>query len=68
MSSVDERIAKVYHWSNGMTMVFDHDGKQMPEYQGPTEKVLPILRENGWIGPKQVRNWFGPEAINVLGY
>jgi hypothetical protein len=27
-------IANVYVFVNGMAMVFDEDGRQMPEYQG----------------------------------
>jgi hypothetical protein len=37
--SEEPRITNVYHWANGMTMVFDQFGQQMPEYQGPTEEV-----------------------------
>lgn len=32
-------ITNVYHWPNGMTMVFDQFGQQMSDYQGPTEEV-----------------------------
>lgn len=32
-------IKKVIHWANGMVMVFDENGKQMPEYQGIYEEV-----------------------------
>jgi hypothetical protein len=35
----DRTITSVYHWANGMTMVFDQHGEQMPDYQGPTEEV-----------------------------
>lgn len=28
-------ISEVTLWSNGMLMVFDAHGQQMPEYQGP---------------------------------
>jgi len=28
---------KVILWQNGLVMVFDDEGQQMPEYQGPVE-------------------------------
>jgi hypothetical protein len=33
------RITNVYVFENGMCMVFDQNGKQMPEYQGEWVKV-----------------------------
>ncbi len=33
-------ITHVYLWSNGMVMVFDQFGQQMPEYQGCYEDVV----------------------------
>lgn len=32
-------IDSVYLWQNGMVMVFDEVGDQIPEYQGPLPKV-----------------------------
>ena len=32
-------IAKVVVFGNGMVMVFDKDGKQLPQYQGPKSEV-----------------------------
>lgn len=32
-------IHSVILWTNGMVMSFDHQGQQMPEYQGPFERV-----------------------------
>lgn len=32
-------IRKVYKWQNGMVMVFDQFGEQMPDYQGRYEEV-----------------------------
>lgn len=29
----------VIRWQNGMVMVFDNKGKQMPDFQGPIEEV-----------------------------
>ena len=31
-------IAKVIRWQNGMVMVFDEAGQQMPDYQGTWEE------------------------------
>ncbi|MBJ6986047.1 hypothetical protein [Devosia sp. MC521] len=44
-------IAEVYHFTNGMTLVFDQHGEQMPEFQGRTTEVLPMLRAAGWDRP-----------------
>jgi hypothetical protein len=41
---IDQRIANIYLFSNGMVMVFDQDGRQIPEYQGPRERVLDLLK------------------------
>jgi len=30
----DERIIHVYRFTNGMVVVFDRDGEQIPRYQG----------------------------------
>ncbi len=35
------RIKSVYHWPNGMAMVFCEHGQQMPYYQGPSA----VMRE-----------------------
>jgi hypothetical protein len=32
-------IRDVYAFQNGMCMVFDEKGQQMPDYQGPTDEV-----------------------------
>lgn len=34
-----KKINKVYVFTNGMCMVFDKDGEQIPEYQGRWEEV-----------------------------
>jgi hypothetical protein len=44
------RITNVYSFANGMTMVFDQHGKQMPEFQGPTDEVMPKIRVAGFTG------------------
>lgn len=39
-------IRKVILWQNGMVMVFDENGQQMSDYQGPKEEVWEkILRD-----------------------
>jgi hypothetical protein len=39
-------IEHVYRFANGLVMVFDEDGEQIPEYQGRwTEKREEILRD-----------------------
>jgi len=37
---MERKIAAVYIYLNGMVGCFDQFGEQMPEYQGPKEKVL----------------------------
>lgn len=34
---------RAYQFKNGMMMVFDDQGEQMPDYQGETKKFLPKL-------------------------
>lgn len=43
------RITNVYSFTNGMTMVFDQHGKQMPDFQGPTVEVMPKIRAAGFV-------------------
>lgn len=41
-----QRIASVILWGNGMVMVFDQRGEQMPDYQGRLPNVRDaILRD-----------------------
>ena len=37
-------IQRVILWSNGMVLVFDQDGKQMPELQGKRSEVVSKLK------------------------
>jgi hypothetical protein len=37
-------IKSVTIWQNGLTMVFDQFGEQMPEYQGEAEEMIPLIR------------------------
>lgn len=53
----EPKITSVYHWANGMTMVFDQYGKQMPEFQGYTVEMLPKLRAGGWHEPVVTQQW-----------
>jgi hypothetical protein len=39
-------IAKVIVWQNGMVMVFDEVGRQMPDYQGPKEEVWEKIKRD----------------------
>lgn len=50
MNKEELRITHVYSFSNGMMMVFDQYGKQMPEFQGPTEEMVPKIRAAGFNG------------------
>jgi len=53
------KIKNVYIFANGMTMVFGHDGQQMPEYQGRTEDVMPLIREAGYREMVPLVEWGG---------
>lgn len=37
------KIAKVIKWSNGLVMVFDEEGKQMPQYQGHYKEMVGLI-------------------------
>lgn len=50
-------ITTVYCFANGMTMVFDQDGKQMPEFQGPTEEVRGKIEATGYSMPTEALTW-----------
>lgn len=41
-----KKIARVIKWGNGMIMVFDEDGIQMPEYQGRYAEVKERILAN----------------------
>lgn len=43
MSAVND----VFIWENGMVMTFDREGKQIPEFQGKMDEVIPKLLEAG---------------------
>ena len=54
-------ISNVVRWQNGMVMVFDERGDQLPEYQGRWDDVKDaILRDKPphveVEGPRQWRN------------
>lgn len=36
-------IAKVYIWQNGQVMAFDRHGRQVPDYQGQRDEMMPKL-------------------------
>ena len=50
------RITNVYLWQNGLVMVFDQYGQQMPEYQGPLEEVEEKIMA-AYRGPWHGGNW-----------
>lgn len=37
-------IARVCVFPNGMVMVFDQEGQQLPEFQGPRDDVEYVIR------------------------
>lgn len=57
MESSEAKITNVYNWANGMTMVFDQHGQQMPEYQGRTEEVMPRIRAAGFTDHIPISQW-----------
>lgn len=40
------KVASVHHFPNGMTMVFDAEGEQIPDLQGRTEGFPARCREH----------------------
>lgn len=40
------KVTRAIRWSNGILMCFDDEGKQVPEYQGVADEVLPRLRKD----------------------
>lgn len=43
-------VDQVHRFSNGLVIVFDREGNQMPCFQGPATEVLPLLVACGWNG------------------
>ena len=50
------KVTSVYVFGNGMMMVFDENGVQMPKYQGPVEKCIDALRKV-YDGPVIAAQW-----------
>ena len=46
------RIASVYLWQNGLVMVFDQYGEQMPAYQGRYIDVRALILRDAPAGAK----------------
>jgi len=65
-SDFTPQIANVYHFGNGMVMVFDADGQQVPEYQGRYEDVIDKLRAV-YSGPIIATDWVNPHAKSENG-
>lgn len=62
---VEEKIiTNVYAFTNGMTMVFDQNGEQMPAFQGWTEEMVPKIREAGFTGEIQHTHWDAERVKN----
>jgi hypothetical protein len=53
------KITNVYKFANGMVIVFDQHGQQMPEYQGRYEDVIDKIRA-AYDGPIDERSWSTP--------
>lgn len=56
MVAVARRITEVIEWQNGMVMVFDQFGDQMPEFQGRVENVKAKIKE-AFDGEWKQGNW-----------
>jgi hypothetical protein len=50
-------INRVVRWDNGMVMVFDEYGEQMPEFQGEYSQVIDKILAAGWKGEIDHLNW-----------
>jgi hypothetical protein len=59
-------IKTVIRTRNGMVMVFDEWGEQMPEYQGRYDAVREMIMANAAVG-SVFNHWFGrspqPEGV-----
>ncbi len=55
--SYEPKITNVYRWANGMVMVFDQFGHQMPDFQGPAAEVLPKIRAAGFHADLPITEW-----------
>lgn len=45
---LERKIKRAYVFQNGMTMVFDQFGEQMPEFQGRQEEMVPKIKAAGF--------------------
>lgn len=52
----EPKITSVYTFANGMCMVFDQYGEQMPEFQGRTEEMRPKIQAV-YGGPIVAADW-----------
>ena len=62
-------IAAVYEFTNGMVMVFDEAGHQMPEYQGRLEEVRKKINDAAPDVPWSYGSWRGrrTQKSNIEG-
>ncbi len=51
-------IQKIIRLKNDMVMVFDEEGEQMPEYQGPYDDVRDRIMADAPAGAR-FNHWFG---------
>ena len=61
MNKDKPRICEVYNFTNGMTMVFDQRGQQMPQFQGRTTEVISKIGAAGWTGTPAYGAWQVPK-------
>ena len=52
---MNKEIKNVVRWMNGMVMVFDIEGEQIPEYQGRWDEMKDIILRDK------------PESVEVSG-
>lgn len=69
------RVKSAYLWANGMLMVFDENGQQIPEYQGPVgevgDKLAAVFPRSQWhhgswhhhvTDPEGIRSYYAEES------
>jgi hypothetical protein len=59
-----QKVKSVYLFDNGMVMVFDEQGHQIPELQGPEEEVSASIRQRMDPDRTEVYGFFGAGPIN----
>jgi hypothetical protein len=54
-----KKITTIIQWQDGMVMVFDEDGEQMPQYQGRVDDVRDKILKVAPDVPWERRVWQG---------